>query len=299
MALVSPDTACVVDQYMVRGYCVDVNGDSLTFGRAGEGPGELSPMTVGTAIASAPNGDIIVSDSHLQRITRFTTEGAFVSSAPTGGRMFGLHARTDSTVITRHREMGDPVMANAEIHIATGDILRKWLPDPAVVTCGTPVGIRRSKLGDIYPAGRGIVQVACFGEFLLWYPDGGKEVTVIPSPTYTERYPSMETAARVTRQSNGTGFDPGYTAESFSNRAYWWYGSGGVDARGRLWIVRILEDEGSYVDVYDLEAASFLWTVELQGEVTTIAVSGDRLIARGPRRALVPDRVYWYELPEE
>ena len=31
-ALITPDTACVVDRYRAKGYCVDIRGDSLVFG---------------------------------------------------------------------------------------------------------------------------------------------------------------------------------------------------------------------------------------------------------------------------
>ncbi|WP_425154087.1 hypothetical protein [Candidatus Palauibacter sp.] len=298
--LISLDTACVVDQYRIRGYCVDVRGDTLVFGNQGEGPGELSNNMM-VEVAGGPYGDITIADPHLYRISRFSAEGVFVSSASTGGITIGLQAMTDSTALTRHQARGDPVSANAEIHLETGEILRKWLPDPSVVTCRTPPGRGQSKIRGAYSAGTGIVHVACFGEFLLWYPSGVGEAVVIRSPTYRERFTSEEAIANIirTRGNNPGGFDPGYAAEDYRARAYPWYGRAGADTKGRLWILRLREDEGSYVDVYDLVSASFSGTAELQGNVSTIDILGDRLIALRRSDGLTDDVVDWYELPED
>ncbi|WP_419934659.1 hypothetical protein [Candidatus Palauibacter sp.] len=297
-ALISPDTACVVDRYRIQGYCVDVRGDSLTFGKPGEGPGEL---VMPTAITRGPHGDITVSDTRLNRMSRFTPEGVFVSSAPTGGMTIGLIRQTDSTALTAHMAPDDPVYAEAEIHLGTGEVLRKWLPDPSVVACRTAPGPRQKKIGAAYPAGAGIVHVACFGEFLLWYPSGSGEAVVIRSPTYRERFTSEEVIANMmrARENNPGGFDPGYTAEDLRARANPWYGSAGVDTEGRLWILRLGEDEGVYVDVYDLESASLTGTAALQGAVSMIDILGNRLIALRRSDGLTDDEVDWYELPED
>ena len=296
-ALISPDTACVVDLYRLQGYCVDVRGDSLAFGRPGEGPGEL---TRPTAITGGPHGDITVSDTGLRRMSRFTPEGVFVSSAPTGGMTRGLVRLTDSTALTSHMATDDPLYAHAEIHLATGEVLRKWLPDPSVVTCRTPPGPGQDKIGAAYPAGAGIVHVACFGEFLLWYPSGSGEAVVIRSPTYTERFTSEEAIADIVRarEKSPGGFDPGYTADDWRARANPWYGTAGVDTEGRLWILRLNEDEGSYADIYDLESASLTGTAALRGAVSMIDILGNRLIALRRSDGLTDDAVDWYELPE-
>ena len=296
-ALISPDTACVVDRYRIQAYCVDVRGDSLTFGKSGEGPGEL---VMPTAITRGPHGDITMSDTRLNRMSRFTPEGVFVSSAPTGGMAIGLSGLTDSTALTRHMARGDPVDAHAEIHLGTGELMRKWLPDPSVVACRTPAGPGQDKIGAAYPAGTGIVHVACFGEFLLWHPSGGGEAVVIRSPTYTERFTSEEAIANMVqaRESNPGGFDPGYTAQDYRARASPWYGSAGVDTGARLWILRLREDDGAYADIYDLASASFTGTAELQGDVSMIDILGNRLIALRRSDGLADDEVDWYELPE-
>lgn len=297
--LITPDTACVVARYRATGYCVDIRGDSLVFGDAGEGPGELSGAIA--AIVRGPHGDLTVTDSRLSRISRFTRNGVFVSSAPTDGTTMGLRQMTDSTALTRHRTPGDAASAYAEIHLGTGEVLRKWLPDPTVARCRTPPGPGQDKIGPAYPVGTGIVHVACFGEFLLWYPSGSGKAIVIAAPTYRERFTSEAAITKIVqaRKDNASGFDPGYTVEDLRSRAYPWYGTAGGDTDDRLWIIRLNEDEGSYVDVYDLPSASFIGTAQLQGDVSMIDTRGDRLIALRRSDGLTDDVVDWYELPQE
>ncbi len=275
-ALVGADTLCSIDRYQRHIQCVDSAGGLWSFGREGPGPGELtSPFSIAHA------GDrLVVNDRN--RLSVFTTAGVFVRSIPTdeyGWLM--VFSRSDDTV-TGWRTRAD------QIDVETGDVVLGTSVDGGEVTCSAALHPRQSKIAAPIPVSRGALYMACMGEYLLWYPDESGDAVVVRSPTYRERF-----AQPPTPRVDG---DVPLPSISEQDRALPWYGYGGVDEDGRLWLP--WRDGSTFADTYDLlPRLAFTGTVDL-GVRGDLLVSGDRL-AMVVRDSLGLDanHVHWFRVP--
>ncbi|MYA33959.1 MAG: hypothetical protein F4164_08895 [Gemmatimonadales bacterium] len=253
-----------------------------------------SPM----GLVPAPNGDLVLYDAQLRRFSRFTADGTFVESVPSSQRWTLLSGGGDSTALAL--EPG----SDAEIHLGTGEVLWQGRPDGAEVTCRTSPGYGQEKVQSAHLVAAGVLYLACFGEYLLWYPDGlERRVTVLSSPTYEERFPEESVVQRrldnQTRRAREGGWTPGLSMENLRSQALPWYGWGGVDAMGRLWLLHLREAKHVYVDLFRLDhEPSFVETVVLRAPVRDLMVKGDRLLGIEPDTSgLGINTIYWYDLP--
>lgn len=294
LTLLSADTACAVDPFLHRINCGDVQGSRWSFGERGEGPGEMElPM----GLAPGPDGDLVLYDLGLRRLSRFTAEGTFVGSMPSSDRWTLLSRGRDSTALAMRAGF------DAEIHLRTGEVLWQGRPDGTDVSCQTSPGFGQQKVLGAHLAGTGVLYLACFGQYLLWYPEGLEgRVIVIPSPTYEERFPEETAIQRrfenQARRARGGGWNPSLSIDDMRSQALPWYRWGGVDAAGRLWLPRGQELNEVHVDLYRLgHEPGFLETVVLKAPRQDLMVRGDHLLGvQSDASGLGINTLYWYDL---
>ena len=317
IALISPNLACAIDRNEVRVHCVGPDGRVTAFGRAGQGPGEFESPRY---LAHGDGGEaIVVYDGGLHRISVFSENGEFLSSAATRYTepIAWIETLSDSTVLARAmRWMPVDVLPKvlAELNIHTGALgwERHLLDDHAGdLACGTPLRVYQSKLGGWIPVGdRDILFTACHGEFLLRFTEEVDErpTFVLRTPTYQERFPSEESVQRTLEEQRSDAasgrWTPGLGAEELRRIPKLWYDARTIDGRRRVWFRSgagdgVAEPRETLLDVYQVldESVGFLGTVRLDGDVTSIAAAGDRLVALRDEHDSADGRTLaWYEI---
>ena len=307
----------LIETYWYRVVCTDPDGDSFTFGKEGEGPGEFTDPS---DILRGPAGTIGVVDGRLNRVSMFSRSGRFMASTP------GLPTLvTDSgpsavegTMAARYIKF-DPgagsSFVQAEIEAATGSVTwERTFPDEAdVVDCSTSwPGRDRPPLGSGYSdGGGGLLFVTCFGEFLVWYADrNADDPTAVVRSTYIERYPSDEDVAAQMRWLNSLpagGFRPFSSEEEIRERPKVWYGARVVDAGRRFWAVSHWNSVDdvipalSYIDMFRLtdQGPEYALTLQVADKVVGMDVLANTLAVLVERDVggVIPERrVDWFDV---
>ena len=317
IALISPNLACAIDPNEVQVHCVGPDGSVTVFGRPGQGPGEFESPRY---LARGDGGEaIVVYDAGLDRISVFSENGEFLSSAATRSTepIFWIETLSDSTVLARAMrwmpvEVLPKVLAELNIHSGALGWERHLLDDHAGdLECGTPRPVYQSKLGGWVPVGdRDILFTACNGEFLLRFTEevDQRPTFVLRAPTYQERFPSEESVQRTLeeqrRDAAAGRWSPGLGAEELRRIPKLWYDARTIDGRRRVWFRSgagdgVAAPRETLLDVYQVldESVEFLVTVRLDGDVTSIAAVGDHLVALRDEHDSADGRTLaWYEI---
>lgn len=286
LVLLEGGTACVTETYMYRIVCKEPGGESLVFGARGEGPGEFPSAT---RVLRGPDGMIGVMDSELRRLSLFAETGGFVdavSGFPLGFDI-GPGKMLAETVAGTTFDLS-LVRTNVEIELATGRVRweRPFPRETDVVGCSTP-GREGRQLGTGYAGvGPGLLFVACWGEFLVWYAgrDDAEPAAIVRS-TYEERYPTDDEVASEMRLLQSASWFAGVDEEELRTRPKVWYGPRVADDRRRFWAVSHWETAEdvippmSYVDLYHLtgDGPRYALTLQLKDKVIGMDVLGDTL----------------------
>ena len=315
IVLLEGDTACVIDTYWYRVVCAEPSGESSRFGQEGEGPGEfLDPFS----ILRGPAETIGVIDLQLSRLSVFSVSGEFRNSTPgiPLGFLGGGSPSMAGTLVGRHlkRDAGDPSFVNAEIEAASGRVVwERAFPEEAdIVDCSTPTpGPRRRQLTAGYHDRRGgLLFVACYGEFLVWYADrDADEPAAIVRSTYVERYPSDEDVAAALEMLNSIpagSFRPSLDEEQIRARPMVWYGPRVADDQRRFWAVShwnagdVIPDL-SFIDMYRLadSGPEYALTLRVSDKVVGMDVLGNTfavLVERDTGGVISERRVDWFDV---
>lgn len=305
IAVTSEGVACVIDSYQIRVFCVDRRGVRTGyFGREGNGPGEFAGPSW---IARGPSGAVAVGDMERGRMLLFQTTGVFLSetrvpqifvpSGPVGSSLLGMGRRSGR-------------MEHIEIDVASGDI--KWnreYPDSEELTDPACDADAAGRLRFGHPApDRGMMLLACRGQFLVWFADRDDDAPAEWSnvPTYQETFPSQTEVDRYVRGATRLGggiTPPDSYVEEFRNRSRNWHVPPiRLDARGRAWIATRREDETfSYIDVH--RRTEYLGTVRVRDSLIQIDIAGsimvvlvDRPLSRSDPNGIPQRGIDWYDI---
>lgn len=319
--LADETTACTIDSYEVRVYCVDRAGTTVgVFGREGEGPGEFRRLS---RLAGGALGTVGALDGGAFRFTVFEANGSRLADVSLFDLASLVHpvGRFGETVTVLGLSTWDPsvvlegagtgrMLAMVEVGIASGELVRKvdLPPVDAEVECG------EIHYGFPDPAG-GWVFVACEGHLVSVGDDG--EATVIKAPTYTGELPGERDIADRSEGLNefnrtlaryGLAGDPTVLEKYRTTPKNYHLLSGQqkFDEEGRLWIATQRDrDEFSYIDIYLPGEATFFGSIRIDGRLqgfdlvgATLAVLVERQIAPDDPDG-IPDRaVDWYDVGE-
>lgn len=184
VAVVSQETACVIESFEYRVICRTLDGVTVgTFGRQGEGPGEfLFP-----SIVRQSHGRVATWDVRLGRVSVFDPDGTAVSEFPVSGR---FHVNGISAMGVHGAEgfgpgTDGPLIENQVRDAATGEIVwRRSIYETADTECGS-VGP-----GMPYLDG-GFVFWACQGALVFLADRDTEAARVVMSPTYAAELPNQ------------------------------------------------------------------------------------------------------------
>jgi len=170
----------VLDSQASRIRVFDAEGSLLrAFGRAGQGPGELSQAPSGLFLAS--DGNLLIPDMMNQRISRFSREGEAAGSVPldfTAGIPLLFAAGPDGAVYQQVRRMTLPGMA--EVEEGAMDFLFLLGDDGSVSDT-----VARMTPGESFSFGGGTTSIRIFAPENLWTVLGGGELVSGKNSTYS------------------------------------------------------------------------------------------------------------------
>ena len=263
IALVSEDVACVLNSFEPRLYCVDNRRQVVgTFGREGEGPGELRQPAF---IERGPDGVVAVFELRSAQMTSFDPDGTLVSEIRLPADFVATDLQDDRVlgfrlaVLDRSRSEDQSYYVATEVDALSGEVLwERDVADAVELDCFSGL------VGILNPTGGGIVTTACEHElvFLDHWADTG--ATVIPSPTYVPAFPNERDVdayvGRVTRMGGGIvhlsdARKEAYAAGYRDKPKKWYYGGGlsalSFDGESRLWAATSRDrDASSFFEVW-------------------------------------------------
>ncbi|MYC89519.1 MAG: hypothetical protein F4X22_15025 [Gemmatimonadales bacterium] len=316
LILLKDGAACVVDTYWYRVICTHPDGESVTFGQEGRGPGEF---VFPDALLRAPAGAIGVVDISLNRLSVFARSGELVTSTSDlpnqfdGGRRKAM-GETMAGSYHRYRPNGGSSLldwVNVDVDAATGRVVwaRAFPPEADVVRCSTPGWEEDRQLGMGYEDGSGdVLFVTCRGEFLVWYADrDASQPAATVRTTYVERYPTDEEVAFQLRGLQSAPWRSAISEEEIRSRPKPWYGPRVMDDRRRFLAVSHwngldhVTPRHSYIDVFRLVdgGPEYALTLQVTDKVVGMDVLGDTLAVLVVRDVggVVPERrVDWYDI---
>ena len=318
LLLLKDGAACVIDSYWQQVLCTGPGGESVTFGKEGEGPGEFVSARL---LLRAPAGMIGVADGRLNRLSVFARSGELVTSTSglpnqfDGGRRKAM-GETVAGYYPEYRPNGGSSFLNwvhAEVDAATGRVVweRAFPPEADVVRCSTPGWREDRQLGMGYEDGSGgVLFLACHGEFLVWYADrDASQPAAIVRTTYVERYPTDEDVASQLRGLQSARWRSAISEEEIRSRPKPWYGPRVMDDRRRFLAVshwdglNHVTPARSHIDVFRLVDGGPEYTLTLQvaDKVVGMDVLGNTLavlVERDNGNAVTERRVDWYDVSE-
>ncbi len=310
IALVSEDVACVINSFDPRLYCVDSRRQVVgTFGREGEGPGELRPPAY---IERGPEGSVAVFELGSAQMTFFRPDGAllsetrmpadFVGTDLWGDRVLGFRL----AMLDRSRSNDQSRYAAAEVDASSGEVL--WERDVA-----DAVGLDcfNGLVGTLNPNGGGIVTTACEQELVFLDHWADSAAIVVPSPTYVPALPNERDVEvyveRVSRIGGGMvhlsdARKEAYAAGYRDTPKKWYYGGSvalSFDGENRLWAATSRDrDAFSYFDIW--MNRGYAGTVRIRDRLMGYDILGSTLVAlveREPDRyGIAPRAIDWYDI---
>ena len=313
IALVSEDVACVLNSFDPRLYCVDGRRDIVeTFGREGEGPGELRDPAF---IERGPNGVVAVFELRSAQMTSFRPDGTLISETRLPADFVGTDIQGERVlgfrlaVLDRSHSEDQSYYAASEVDASSGEVLwERDIADAVELDCFSGL------VGILNPKSGGIVTTACEHElvFLDHWADSG--ATIVPSPTYSPAFPNERDVdayvERVTRMGGGIvhlseARKEAYAAGYREKTKKWYYGGGvsalSFDGEGRLWAATSRDrDASSYFDIWI--GREYSGTVRIRDRLLGYDILGSTLVAlvdREPDRYGIAQRaIDWYDISE-
>lgn len=278
-----PDGSLVVlDTHAPMVRVFDAAGRSTaTFGRKGEGPGELS---LPSGVAALVDGTLLVGDLRGTSLTHFAPDGSLLGTHPAERTVMGL--RSDPTGAWVAYQVADWTAFTGAVHLLGGSVELAGAPLPTtdgvlVDDEGRPAA---PGLFSAAPAPDGRVAVASGAEYRIVVLDpSGVRVREIRRNVERTRRTEEEIAALEDRLSRGPGGRPGHPESGasrpevdplrphFGLRALAW------DGAGRLWARTERGGPGSTVfDVFS-PRGDFLGEVRIEAPVGAFTLGGDQL----------------------
>ena len=299
VVLTDEATACVVDSYEVRVFCVGrTDSSARAFGRQGDGPGEFREIS---KIVGGSDGTVGVVDFKLSRLQVFSPVGSSLRVAQT--RVPGIFTPTAplASTIVGYRIAVSPdgvEYYHLELDTRDGNVIweRRYPGSMAGPECGQKT--------DLYPGtplpGGGMAFSVCDGRRMAFFADRDDDApTLVPTRTYAEELPGPRDVDQYVaglRRMFGSEPPESQVAEYRRRPKRWYRQSAAADDQGRFWIATNRDrDEYSYLDVHvDREHA---WTVRVQSRLMGFHVRDSTLVVLAERAGESPSRVVdWYRL---
>ena len=260
IAIVSEETACVINSYETRIHCVDrSDGGVAVFGREGEGPGEFDGIT---GLERRPGGQVAAIDIGAARMTVFELDGTVVSETPLpplfqpsqlrGDRLFGVKVELPDFASGETEPTFFPMVIDA----SSGEVLweRTDLADAVGRECFS------GAVGTSTPGG-GLVFEVCGNELAFLAGRDAPSGTVVASPSYVETLPSDRDVGEQMEFFTGLGRDQGMSdsaiadvvAEFRAEPMDWILkrDAFGFDHQDRLWVATTRDhDAFSHFDIW-------------------------------------------------
>ena len=312
IALVSEDIACVINSFDPRLYCVNSRRQVVgTFGREGEGPGELRPPAY---IERGPDGTVAVFELGAAQMTSFRPDGTLLSETRMPADVVGTDLQGDRVlgfrlaVLDPSRSNDQSYYAATEVDALSGEVL--WERDVAEAV---ELECFNGLVGILNPNSGGIVTTACERELVFLDHWADSAATIVPSPNYVPASPNErdvdDYVERVTRIGGGMvhlsdARKEAYAAGYRDTPKKWYYGGGvalSFDGENRLWAATSRDrDAFSYFDVWiDREYAG---TVRIRDRLMGYDILGSTLVVlveREPDRYGIAQRgIDWYDISE-
>ena len=313
IALVSEDVACTINSFDPRLYCVNDRRRVVgTFGREGEGPGELENPGF---IERGPGGVLSVFELGSAQMTYFRPDGALVSETRMPADFVGTDLQ-DGTVLGFQLALLDlsraedaPRYVPAAVDALSGNVL--WERD---ITPAVGRDCFSGQVGILNPAGGGIVTTACEHEIVFLDHWADTAAKVVPSPTYVPTLPSERDVDAYVHRVAGIGGGLVHLSEArkeayavgYRDKILKWHLGGGVaglnfDGQGRLWAATVRDrDAFSYFDVW--ADAAYVGTVRIRDRLLGFDILGSTLAAlveRAPDRdGIAQAGIDWYDIGE-
>ena len=314
IALVTEETACVIDTYISQVHCIHRHRKPAhVFGRRGQGPGEFRYRP--QHLVRGPNGTVGVIG--MRKMVVFEPSGPLVTEVGLPGRVRPA-APIDSVLMGELLEMNRQTRVFGIRHVAidvrTGGLRWERVYPASIAAeadCPPPVAPSgRSLSTDLggalrFASGSMVFTTLCRGQmFFLADPDDESGV-VVQRPLFAPEYPSPEDVERYLercRSPAATFFQMPCEPERFRSTPerygvhYW------VDDQDRLWVLTNRDrEEYSYLDIY--AATEFVGSVRVRHRAmgfdvlgSTLAVLVDRPLDPDDPDGF-PDRgIDWYDI---
>ena len=302
VALVFPETACVIESFEHRVVCRTREGVTVgAFGREGEGPGEFLSLSM----VRQSHGRVATWDVRLGRVSVFESDGTAVSEFSLAGRFHvaGISAMGVHGAAGFGPGPEEPVIENQVRDAATGEIVwRRSIYEIADTECGS-VGS-----GMPYRDG-GFVFWACQGDLVFVEDPEAETVTVIKSPTYVAELPNqrdvdayLDDMARMA----GTMSMPRSAMEPYAaafreqpKKLFHVPRTFNADSRGRLWVATTRDrDTFSYFDVWS--GTEYAGTVRIRDRLMGYDILDSTLVALVERKpdadGIAQRAIDWYDI---
>ena len=267
-------------------------------------------------MARGPDGDVVVIDPTLSRLTIFRLDGALLSETPLPAVFLGLHmvddrivgsrpdrsAETDRndqySVLTRHVPM--------ELSALTGEVLwsRTSMTNAASSDCLMLGEVGMSSAGGL------VVRDCATPGGLAFFEDRDGEGTLVLSPAYVEEFPNERDVdayvSGLARLGGGSGSVPASLREAWSagyrDKPKGWYrGPFKFDGQGNAWIaINRDRDAWSYIEVW--AGSNYLRTVVVRDRLISYDLLGKTLVVLVERSpgpdGIAKQAIDWYEMPD-
>ena len=288
IALVSEETACVINSYESRIHCVDRSDGGVTvFGREGEGPGEFGGLA---GVERGPGGQAAVIDIGSARMTHFELDGAVVSETPLPPLFQPSQLRGDRLLFGV--KIGLPDFASGEtqptfvpmvIDASSGEVLweRTDLSDAVGRECFS------GAVGTSTPAG-GLVFEVCGNELAFLADGDAPSAIVVTPPSYVEALPNDRDVREEMELFTGLGRNQGMSDSAiaavvaeFRAKPKDWIlkrDAFGFDHQDRLWVATTRDhDAFSYFDVWTDTA--YAGAARVRDRLMSFDIFGSTLVA--------------------
>ena len=292
-------TACVIDSYEARVFCIQPDSSARTFGRRGDGPGEFRTLS---KIVGGAGGAVGVVDFELDRLQVFDPVGSrvrvtetrvpviFTPTGPLASTLVGYRIAVVSTsrVERYHLEL--------DVHDG-GVIWERHYP-------GSLAGPECEQATDLFPGtplpDGGMVFPVCNGWKMAFFADRDDDApTLVPTRTYADELPGERDVDQYVggvRTVFGSEPPNSQVAEYRRRPKRWYKNDAAMDGLGRLWIATNRDrDEYSYLDVY--AGWEYIRTVRVRDRLMGFNVRGSTLVVVAERADGSLSRVVdWYRI---
>lgn len=301
LAVLGPDTACVLDTYEVRIVCGDRMWNRTTsFGREGRGPRE---MLVPGTLLPLPDGGLAYVDPRNDRVDLYSPELKWSTSVRMPGMGPVVPPVDNDSILTLMQTSFERDRRTLLLYDLARDTLadlRELRLDAAAVGRDSIAGYPLLRHADEW-----LVRVT--GDAFLWMsPDGQTTMGVLRPPAFTPEFPDsldldeartdlrgifgrvLESDLERIRQRRKPAYPPGEIAQ--------------LDAGGRVWILSNRPaPAGTLIEVFD--GTDYIGAVQVPARVLAFRIHDDILVAltrsvEMDSSGLYPRRLEWYRIAE-